>query len=193
MICSVYKKTSTAAPQTSSTSTTTSSTAGSTSSTTQGTTQPTTTSGSTGLIVSTQARCGTSEIDAREHCGDTCETNVDCPSGQYCWGVYDNCKLWNNRYSHLSILCKFVSNFFHHFPIPPRLRIHPQTSLQQSRPIHTVDSMWQDRDRCMDVLWTGGTLCNQLQFFIHSLAHSHLTPSYFSVASNIVRLAVPRW
>ena len=174
MICSVYKKTSTAAPQTSSTSTTTagttSSTAGSTSSTTQGTTQATTTSGSTGLIVSTEARCGTSEIDAREHCGVTCKTNRDCPSGQYCWGVYDNCKLWNNRYSHLSSSVNLFLTFFIIFlspldcgSIPKRVYSAPVQSTQWTRCGKTVTDAW--------------TFCGQevryaisCQFFIHIVA-----------------------
>jgi hypothetical protein len=46
------------------------------------------TSGS--LVLSKASRCGVSELDARETCGNTCSSSADCASGEWCWGVHDN-------------------------------------------------------------------------------------------------------
>lgn len=55
-------------------------------------TSPSTSSPTTGasLVVSKAARCGVSELDARELCGNTCSSSAECASGQWCWGVFDN-------------------------------------------------------------------------------------------------------
>ena len=60
--------------------------------TTQATTTqapPTTTQEPGTLIENQEPRCGTSEIDAREHCKPTCTSNADC-GGEWCWGVHKN-------------------------------------------------------------------------------------------------------
>lgn len=44
------------------------------------------------LTINRENRCGVSEVDSREHCKDTCVSNVDCADGEYCWGVHANCK-----------------------------------------------------------------------------------------------------
>ena len=41
-------------------------------------------------VVSTANRCGASELDARGNCGQTCTSNSECGSGEYCWGVHAN-------------------------------------------------------------------------------------------------------
>merc|ERR1712194_121083 len=41
-------------------------------------------------VVNQQHRCGTSEIDAREHCRSTCGHSGDCADGMFCWGVHPN-------------------------------------------------------------------------------------------------------
>jgi hypothetical protein len=40
------------------------------------------------FIVSTKARCGVSELDARGNCREDCTNG--CPAGQWCWGVHAN-------------------------------------------------------------------------------------------------------
>ena len=41
------------------------------------------------LVTSIEPRCGTSELDAREHCRNTCVSDFDCSgAGEYCWGVH---------------------------------------------------------------------------------------------------------
>ncbi|KAL7526026.1 hypothetical protein ACHAXR_001279 [Thalassiosira sp. AJA248-18] len=50
----------------------------------------TTTSSSGELILNQEPRCGTSELDAREHCNPTCVDSSDCSSGEWCWGVHPN-------------------------------------------------------------------------------------------------------
>merc|ERR1712086_239826 len=52
-------------------------------------TPPTTTTTTSGeLVANNQARCGVSELDAREKCGTTCAHNGNCLPGQYCWGTH---------------------------------------------------------------------------------------------------------
>lgn len=51
-----------------------------------------TTTTSNELVVDSQPRCGTSELDAREHCKNTCVHSGDCQSGEHCYGVHQNCK-----------------------------------------------------------------------------------------------------
>jgi chitinase len=41
-------------------------------------------------VMSTESRCGSSEVDARGNCRDRCAYNTDCDAGQYCWGVHAN-------------------------------------------------------------------------------------------------------
>jgi hypothetical protein len=41
-------------------------------------------------VVNTENRCGTSELDARENCRQTCAHSGECPSGTWCWGVHAN-------------------------------------------------------------------------------------------------------
>ena len=42
------------------------------------------------LVISKAARCGASELDARETCGNTCSSSADCASGEWCWGLHEN-------------------------------------------------------------------------------------------------------
>jgi len=42
------------------------------------------------LVLSTAPRCGATEVDARETCGNVCATNDDCVSGKFCYGVATN-------------------------------------------------------------------------------------------------------
>jgi hypothetical protein len=50
-----------------------------------------TTSSSIGdLVFDSSPRCGTSELDAREHCKRKCSTNSDCEGGEFCWVVHRN-------------------------------------------------------------------------------------------------------
>eukprot|EP00986_Skeletonema_menzelii_P014375 scaffold9491_cov137-Skeletonema_menzelii.AAC.1 len=51
----------------------------------QSTPQPT-----DGLVVSRENRCGQSELQARETCGNVCESLSDCGPGEWCWGVHPN-------------------------------------------------------------------------------------------------------
>lgn len=51
---------------------------------------PTTNPPSSGYVLSTSNRCGTSELDARANCGQECLSQADCPSGEWCWGVHNN-------------------------------------------------------------------------------------------------------
>jgi len=69
---------------------TTSATTTSDATTTTNTTTTTTTDGPMELVVNRQARCGESEIDAREHCKNTCVSNLDCAAGEWCWGLQPN-------------------------------------------------------------------------------------------------------
>lgn len=62
----------------------------STSSTSSTTTSTTSSSFIGQLVLNSSARCGTSELDAREHCKHVCSTNVDCAAGEFCWVVHDN-------------------------------------------------------------------------------------------------------
>ena len=60
--------------------------------TTQATTTqapPTTTLEPGALVINQEPRCGTSEIDAREHCKPICTSNADC-GGEWCWAVHAN-------------------------------------------------------------------------------------------------------
>ena len=41
-------------------------------------------------VVSTESRCGGSELDARGNCGVTCNSASDCGTGEWCWGVHAN-------------------------------------------------------------------------------------------------------
>ena len=43
-----------------------------------------------GCVVDQQSRCGTLEIDGREHCNPVCANNGDCGDGQWCWGMHEN-------------------------------------------------------------------------------------------------------
>merc|ERR1719253_2225304 len=54
------------------------------------TTKETTTTNDEELVINQEARCGTSELDAREHCSQTCSHSIDCPSGQHCWPAHPN-------------------------------------------------------------------------------------------------------
>merc|ERR1712085_114164 len=52
---------------------------------------PTNTVGNTvDLILNSSSRCGSSEVQAREECGNVCDDNADCPSGQICFGTHPN-------------------------------------------------------------------------------------------------------
>jgi hypothetical protein len=42
------------------------------------------------LVINTAMRCGTSEVDAREHCRSTCTTSLGCPSTMECFSVHVN-------------------------------------------------------------------------------------------------------
>ena len=42
------------------------------------------------FVISTSARCGVSEIDARGNCGAECSSASDCADGQWCWSVQHN-------------------------------------------------------------------------------------------------------
>jgi hypothetical protein len=66
-------------------------------------------------VVNTENRCGTSELDARENCRQTCDHSGECPSGTWCWGVHAN-------------YCGSV----------------PQKNLRQSCSEYAMDPMWGD-------------------------------------------------
>ncbi|KAK1734442.1 lytic polysaccharide monooxygenase [Skeletonema marinoi] len=51
----------------------------------QATLQPT-----TELVVNRENRCGQNELQARETCGNVCQSVNDCGPGEYCWGVHPN-------------------------------------------------------------------------------------------------------
>jgi len=77
------------------TTTTTTTTESSPATTTDGgpttTTTPATPNGSTVvLVLDSSLRCGSSELQAREECGDICALNEDCPSEQLCFGTHPN-------------------------------------------------------------------------------------------------------
>jgi len=86
--------TTTTEPDTTTVATTTTATTGSTTTTSTTTDEPTTTTTTTEgpiqLVINQQNRCGTSEVDAREHCKNVCESNLDCAASEYCWGVHRN-------------------------------------------------------------------------------------------------------
>ena len=42
------------------------------------------------LVASGGSRCGTSELDAREMCGNSCTHSGQCPSGTFCYPIYPN-------------------------------------------------------------------------------------------------------
>jgi len=42
------------------------------------------------LVVSRENRCGQSELQARETCGNVCVSSADCSAGEWCWGVHSN-------------------------------------------------------------------------------------------------------
>jgi len=44
----------------------------------------------TTLVVSTESRCGVSELDARGNCGAACTTQAECAAGEWCWTVQAN-------------------------------------------------------------------------------------------------------
>jgi chitinase len=58
--------------------------------TTSSTTSSSSTTPSGELVISKSPRCGISELDAREGCGDICVSSADCGAGEWCWGVHDN-------------------------------------------------------------------------------------------------------
>lgn len=43
-----------------------------------------------GLVLNSNPRCGTSELDAREYCKPTCVSDSECDAGEWCWGVHEN-------------------------------------------------------------------------------------------------------
>ncbi len=68
-----------------------SATTGSTVTTTLATTTTTSTSSIGNLVLNAAPRCGFSEIDAREHCKETCATDADCEvDGEFCYVVHSN-------------------------------------------------------------------------------------------------------
>lgn len=44
----------------------------------------------TNPVVSTEMRCGISELDARGNCGAICTAMTDCGNGEWCWEVPAN-------------------------------------------------------------------------------------------------------
>ena len=42
------------------------------------------------LVASRGSHCGTSELDAREMCGNSCTHSGQCPSGTFCYSTYPN-------------------------------------------------------------------------------------------------------